>query len=64
MKYYVLRKNQWERTSKLYFEIFIGEKKRKFRVSKENRFNSPKIMRLFTRELVRKVKGINNEEGC
>lgn len=64
MKYYVLRKNQWEQTTKLYYDLFIGDKKTKFRVSKEKRYNSPRTMRLFTRELVRKVKGTNNEEGC
>ena len=64
MKYYVLRKNQWERTTKLYYDLFIGDKKTKFRLSKEKRYNDPKTMRLFTRKLVRKVKGTNNEQGC
>ncbi len=64
MNYYVFRKNQWERTSKLYYDIFIGEKKRTFRVRRKNGFNCPKTMRLYTRVYVRKVKGINNEEGC
>ena len=62
MKYFILKNGSWLKTNRLIYDLFIGEKKIGFRVSKENRFNSPKTMRLFTRILVRNPKGISYEK--
>lgn len=61
MKYYILKENNWIRCNKLYFVLYIGEKKIGHRLSRSKRYDCPKTMRLFTRILVRKQKGINLE---
>ena len=59
MKYYILKNGSWLKTNRLIYDIFIGEKKIGKRLSRAKRYDCPKTMRLFTRILVRKQKGIN-----
>lgn len=61
MKYYILKNGSWLKTNRLIYDIFIGEKKIGKRLSRSKRYDCPKTMRLFTRILVRKQKGINLE---
>lgn len=61
MKYYILKNGSWLKTNRLIYDIFIGEKKIGKRLSRTKRYDCPKMMRLFTRILVRKQKGINLE---
>jgi len=61
MRYYILKDNHWVSCNKLYFDLYIGEKKIGKRLRRSKRYDCPKTMRLFTRILVRKERGTNLE---